>query len=173
MAAKGKGQEVNRGELAQIMGVTPPTVDAWVRDGCPQAAAGSRGVAAKFNTADVAKWLRDKARSEGAGKLPDDEDALRKRRLLADTLRAELALAKEMGEVAPIEEFERAQVAAMTIVRTNMLQVPARAVLQLIGCTDETQFKQVLRAEIVLALESAASAEIDITDEELSDNDDD
>lgn len=163
--ATNKGKAVNRTELANVFGVSLPTVDGWVRNGAPnRKPLGSRSVL--FNTADIANWLRDRAREEATGSAPADEQQLRRRKMLAETEKAELELAKAKGEVAPVREFERATAGLMAIIRQNILNVPARAVLQLLGCTDETEFKAKLRAELVLALETAAEAEIDLEDEE-------
>jgi phage terminase Nu1 subunit (DNA packaging protein) len=79
---------------------------------------------------------------------------------------AELELAKARGDVAPIREFEMAQSRMMATIRTNILNVPSRVVLQLLGETDEKIFKSKLRAELTLALEQSASEEIDIDDDD-------
>lgn len=165
MASKGKGQTLNRGEVAAFFGVTPPTVDGWVRAGCP-VKKGQRGVASEFNSADVAAFLREKARQEGSGTSLADETELKRRKLAAEAERAELELAKEKGEVAPVREMERAQAAAMAAIRANMRNVPGRAVLQLLGCTDELEFKNKLMDEIDLALVTAAEADLDLGDDE-------
>jgi len=169
--AKNVGQDVNKAELCSIMGVTPPTVDGWVRNGCPIKKKGSRGVAATFNTADVMTWLRDKAREEASGTTLADEGELKRRKLAAEAEKAELELAKAKGEVAPVREFERATASLMAIIRQNVMQVPGRIVMQLIGCTDETEFKTKLRSELVLALESAAEEDLDQEEDEYLDTD--
>lgn len=169
--AKNVGQDVNKAELCSIMGVTPPTVDGWVRNGCPIKKKGSRGVAATFNTADVMTWLRDKAREEASGTTLADEGELKRRKLAAEAEKAELELAKAKGEVAPVREFERATASLMAIIRQNVMQVPGRIVMQLIGCTDETEFKTKLRSELVLALESAAEEDLDQEEDEDLDTD--
>jgi len=46
-------------------------------------------------------------------------------------------------------------------------------VMQLIGCSDETEFKTKLRAELVLALETAAEDDQLLDDDEEQDGDDD
>lgn len=173
--ANGRGNKVNRAELASVFGVSLPTIDVWVRNGCPFDVRGAgKGKPWVFDTADVAAW---RERVASAGK--DDEDAidegkLRKRRQLAETRLAELELAKAMGEVAPIREFERAQAAIFATIRANVMNVPQRVVVQLLGETDETAFKSKLRAELTLALEKAASADLDIPeDEEFPAEDDD
>lgn len=89
----------------------------------------------------------------------------RTRKLSAEATRAELQLAKERGEVALIDEFVRLQSARYAIIRQNIMQVPQRAVLQLLGCTQETEFKAKLKDELTLALKTAAETEPDLTDE--------
>lgn len=167
--ATNKGKSVNRTELANLFGVSLPTVDGWVRNGIPNnRPLGSRSVI--FNTADVANWLRDRAREEATGNSIADEQMLRRRKMLAETEKAELELAKAKGEVAPVREFERATASLMAVIRQNIMNVPARAVLQLLGCTDETEFKSKLRAELVLALETAAEAEINLDEDDLAED---
>ena len=71
--------------------------------------------------------------------------------------REELELAKARAEVAPIAEFQRAQARAMAEIRANVMNVPQRVVLSLLGETDETRFKQALRRELAGALEQSAT----------------
>ena len=168
-----KGQVVTRAGLADVFGVSLPTIDSWVRAGCTYIQRGGRGKEWQFNTADVAQWLRDKARDEGRGTAQASEEELKLRKLAAEAEKAELELAKAKGEVAPVREFERATAALMAVIRQNVMQVPGRAVMQLIGCSDETEFKTKLRAELVLALETAAEDDQLLDDDEEQDGDDD
>ena len=161
-----KGQTVNRSGLADVFGVALPTVDGWVRQGVPVVTRGGRGKQWEFDTAAVADWLRDKAVAEATGDVQADEAELKRRKLQAETTRAELELAKAKAEVAPVREFERAQAAAFAQIRANIMNVPQRAVLQLLGETDETQFKEILRAELTLALQESATADLVMADEE-------
>lgn len=161
-----KGLMVTRVALADAFGVALTTVDSWVRAGCPYIQRGGRGRDWKFNTADVGQWRCDRARDEVLGKTQASEEELKLRKLAAEAEKAELELAKAKGEVAPVREFERATSALMAVIRQNVMQVPGRAVMQLIGCNDETEFKSKLRAELVLALESAAEEELALDDDE-------
>ncbi|RYG94623.1 MAG: hypothetical protein EON58_15865 [Alphaproteobacteria bacterium] len=86
----------------------------------------------------------------------------RVRKLRADATMAELALAKARGEVAPLEEIEKAWGLLLTTIRTNVMNVPARVVLQLLGETDEANFKKVLRGELTEALVRASEAELEL-----------
>lgn len=161
-----KGQAVTRSGLADIFGVALPTVDGWVRQGVPYVQRGGRGKEWRFDTADVAQWLRDKAVTDATGETQTDEAELRRRKLQAETAKAELELAKARGKVATIRDFERAQAAAFAQIRANVMNVPQRVVVQLLGETNETAFKTKLRAELALALEAAADADLVMDDDE-------
>lgn len=160
------GRIVNRSGLAELFGVALPTVDGWVRNGVPVVTRGGRGRQWEFDTAAVIDWIRDKAVSEATGNIQADEAELRRRKLQAETTKAELELAKAKGDVAPVREFERAQAAAFAQIRANIMNVPQRAVLQLLGETDETIFKEKLRAELTLALQEAATADLVMADDD-------
>lgn len=164
---------VNRAELSQAMGVSLPTVDRWVRDGMPVKQRGTKGVPWEFVLADVVSWWGDRQRQAAAGAAPTNSEDAKLRKLIADAELAELELAKAKGEVAPVRDFERAQARAMAMIRQNIMNVPARAVLRLLGETDETTFKATLRAELTLALEQSANAADLTADDDETDDDND
>lgn len=157
---------VNRTQLADVFGVSMPTVDAWVRAGCPVVQRGTRGVEWKFDTPTVAKWRADRAVADATGDQQQDEAEIERRTKRAKMLQAELELAKARSEVAPVRDFERAQAARYALIRANCMNIPQRAVLQLLGETDESTFKRKLSEEIVLALETAAGAALEIPAED-------
>lgn len=102
------------------------------------------------------KYLQE--RSLSSEKSPVDYHVEKARLTKAQADLAEIELAQKQGELAPISEFERAQTAMATQIRVNCLNIPQRVVIQLLGETNEVTFKEKLRAEIVLALEAAATA---------------
>jgi phage terminase Nu1 subunit (DNA packaging protein) len=158
--------ELNRQELSQAMGVSLPTVERWIRDGCPFKQRGTKGTAWVFFLPDVVAWWGQRQRESAAGSAPTDIEDARRRKLSAEAAMAELELAKARGEVAPIREFEMTQSRMMATIRTNILNVPSRVVLQLLGETDEKTFKAKLRAELTLALEQSANDDFDIEDDD-------
>ncbi len=164
---------LNRQQTADAMGISPPTLDKWVRDGCPVKVKPRKGIPAEFVLADVVAWWGARERANAAGGPTDDEDELKRRKLAAETGIAELAFAKARGEVAPVSEFERATSKLMATIRANVMNVPARAVLQLLGETNETLFKDRLRAELVLALEQSAAADLEDDEDAADDADED
>lgn len=164
------GVKLNRSGLAEHMGVSLPTIDRWVKDGMPVVQRGARGIEWVFDLADVISWYA-RRQAEAAGGAVDDLKEIEKRTARAKMEQAELGLAHARGQVAPIAEFQRVQSSMMAIIRQNILNVPQRAVLQLLGETDETTFKQKLRAELTLALEQSASADLNVDDDEEPDPD--
>lgn len=164
-----KGQAVTRQGLADVFGVALPTVDAWVRQGCPYLKKGGRGAQWEFDTAAVASWMKDKATKEAKGTKDATKEELERRKGQASTELVELELAKAKGEVADIADFERATAMLMGEIRQNVLNVPQRVVLTLLGEKDETVFKEKLKAELTLALETAANADLD-PDEDIEDD---
>lgn len=160
---------LNRQGIADAMGVQTTTIDRWLREGCPVKQRGRKGVPWEFSLPDVVTWWGARERENATGGATTDEAELKRRKLAAETGKAELEFAKARGEVATVGEFKRAQAKMMAAIRANVMNVPARAVLQLLGETDETTFKARLRAELTLALEQSAKAEFELDDEEQDD----
>lgn len=157
---KGKGQTVSRTELAEFFGVSGPTVDHWVRTGCPYISKGGKGVAWQFNTADVIAWRIERDNGDDSNENQINENQLRKREQLAKTLQVELKLEMARGSVAPIDQMQKALAKAFANVRANMRNIPSRAVTMLVGETDEARFKSVLMREIDEALEELANMDL-------------
>jgi DNA-binding transcriptional regulator YiaG len=90
----------NYHELAEILGVTRQSINGWKRMGdSPKASANG--------THDVAAWREFMARKGlkgGAALAPDEESALRARKLLAEVMDREFRLAIKKGEYVPQEE---------------------------------------------------------------------
>lgn len=156
---------LNRAEVARHLGVSLPTIDRWVKDGMPVVTRGSRGVEWVFDLPEVIRWKLDQAKKDASAVIPDGLEEIEKRTATAKMLEAELSLAKKRGEVASIRDFEMLQAKVFAQIRQNIMNVPQRVVLQLIGETDETVFKQKLKAELSLALTAAAEAELDVPDD--------
>ena len=151
--AKGRGQKVNKAQLAGVFGVSLVTIETLIRNGCPVEQKGAgKGKPWVFDTATVAAWREELAAEEAGGDETKTEDALTRRKLLAQTLSAELAYANERGLVAPIAEFERAWATTWAKVRQNTMAIPQRVALSLVGEKSEARIKEVLKAEIAEAL---------------------
>lgn len=170
--SKGKGQKVSRRDLAAVFGVSLPTVDAWVRQGCPFDQRGGRGKEWTFDTADVARWREERAAQDAGGEETQDIDKLKLRKLRAETQAAELQLMKDKGLVAPLDQVERTLSRALAEVQSNLRgRMITRLVTQLIGETDERRFKRIALAEVDEVLESLAALDISADEADTPDED--
>ncbi|WP_334061729.1 terminase small subunit [Limimaricola cinnabarinus] len=162
-----RGEILNRTDMARHLGVAMPTLDDWVRRGCPSVERGGRGRQWKFNTAEVRTWRDEDIRHQMADTRVASTEELKRRKLAAETETVELDLAKAKDLVVPVEQFERALAKAFGEVRAGLRNVvPGRAARRLIGEDDETRIKAVLLDEIDQAL-TALSDETLISEEDL------
>jgi phage terminase Nu1 subunit (DNA packaging protein) len=148
------------------MGVDVTTLDRWVREGCPVAQRGSRGVEWAFSLPDVIRWYGDRRAEDAAGGAPNDILEIERRTLEAKMHLAELELAEARADVAPVREFELATARAMAAIQTRVMAVPQRVVMQLLGETDEKRFKELLADELRAALVAAADADLELDAED-------
>lgn len=133
---------VNRQQLADILGVSKPTISAWLDDGLPSTIQGAKGREWEFDTKEVISWYaetkhrardgRAKPKSAqddpfvhpGSGSIGEsiDDASLRKESALAD--KHELAAAREAGLLVPIDEVEAIVVEEHGRIRTRILSIP-------------------------------------------------
>lgn len=136
-------------DLGRIIGLAERRVHQLVLDGTLPQVAKARF---EFGPTIRAYIAHLKGRDGADDSSPDSVKGHKVRLLAAQADQAELDLAKAKGDVAPVAEFERAQARMAAEVRANVMNVPARVALSLLGETDETRFKSVLRSELAAAL---------------------
>ncbi|QTI81480.1 terminase small subunit (plasmid) [Roseomonas marmotae] len=121
------------------------------------------------------RYLRDRSirNLENADEGATDYRSEKARLTKAQADLAEIQLAKARGDVAPVDQVERAVSKAFAEVRAGMRNVPSRVVSQLIGETDERRFKAVLLSEIDGALAALAEANVLAPEDDHDDDADD
>ncbi|EEZ8330739.1 type IV toxin-antitoxin system AbiEi family antitoxin domain-containing protein [Escherichia coli] len=151
---------VTDADLAELTGLSSRRIRQLVESG--------RLTRAGRNRYQLAEVFMALVEEMSGGDKASELTAERVRKLRAEATLAELELAKQRGEVAPIDEFQSVWTNRFTIIRANMLQLPQRVVTMLIGETDERRFKQVMTEEIKQILTAAASSgtEADYGDED-------
>lgn len=170
--AKGQGQKVNRKQLADVFGVSLPTIDAWVASGCPFDQRGGRGVEWAFDTADVMRWREDLARADAGGQDVQDDAALKRRKLANDVRMGDLDFLERSGQVASIDVMERVWSRILAELQSNLRgSFVSRCETQLLGETDGRAFKRVLLSEVDSALNVLADMDLSEPDEDDADGD--
>ncbi|WP_342627561.1 terminase small subunit [Nguyenibacter vanlangensis] len=169
MAKNSGGKLVNRQELAEILGVSLPTVTAWVRQKMPYVQRGSQGVDWQFDTAAVIQWRADRA-ADAAGGVLDSADEIERQIALVQLEHARLKFARDAALVVPVDQLERRLSIVFAEIRTAMRNIPSRTAAMLLGETSERQFKKVLSEEIDRALTALSEYDTNLLDESLEDD---
>lgn len=120
------GKRVNMTELAEIFGVSQPTVRTWTNQGCPALQRGAKGRQWEFDTEEVAEWRQSRALEAVQGDLANMEyEEARRREMVARASMQELDLAQRRGELVEIEEVARVVGEEYARARANLRAVPS------------------------------------------------
>jgi phage terminase Nu1 subunit (DNA packaging protein) len=128
---------VNRRQLADILGISLPTVTSWTNDGMPFTREGSKSAEWEFDTRECIEWfaakkLKLKERRPGRGKNPFDEgeeepetlEEAERRKMIANADKAEVQVAREAGLLVPISEVASVVAEENARVRARLLTLP-------------------------------------------------
>lgn len=151
---------VSRNTLASLQGVSLPTIDAWVRAGCPVVTRGGRGKEWKFDTAQVTEWRIDRKVAEATGAAQADTEELRRRKLLAETELAELEVARERNQVVSVAQVQINLESLFKEVSINLRNIPGRVCASLVGMTDERRIKEIILGEIDQTLKALSDSPV-------------
>ncbi len=145
--------QVNRAELAEILGVSLPTITSKVSKGMPFLQRGGRGKEWIFETATIFEWEKEQAILSATGDLSSvTDDELKRRKLAAETTLVELEAGKKRGEFIPREDIEKLLSELVIATRTRLLLVPRRCAVHLIGLSNEKEIREIIEAEQLEAL---------------------
>lgn len=162
MKRSGAGRTVNKTEAAELFGVTPKTVDNWIRKGL---AHDPKGREVLLNTAAIAQFLEDdlKARLSNTP-AAENIDQARIRKISADAALAELQLERERGEVVRIEEVAQTVGEEYAAVRAKLLAIPTKLAPRIAIEADEHTCRELLSREITEALNELIADGLDRRD---------
>ncbi|MEB5674139.1 terminase small subunit [Escherichia coli] len=151
------------------MEVSLPTIDTWIRAGCPYIRKGGRGREWEFNLADVANWREERARATALGDN-DNIDEIKRKIWAVDLEAKTFDLAERKRLVAPVDEMTRMMSHVFAELRAGIMNLPARCTPLLTGETDARQIKKILTDEVEILLQKLSSE--DLTDGYGGDDDD-
>lgn len=169
------GLEVNRREIARLLGVSMPTVTDWVDRGLPVVDRGSRGIPWVFDVAACFAWRLEYELANAVGASTRDvsrEDA-EKRKIIADAVLAEIKVAEQLRSVVKVEDVARIWEGRIVASRETFQGIAQRLAPLLVGETDQGRIESTIEREIDRALEELASWEPaeDSDDDESADDD--
>jgi terminase small subunit / prophage DNA-packing protein len=152
----------NRTEMADCVGISPGTLDNWVRQGCPVVERPGQGRAATFKSEDVFAWhVAREIRKAVEKALADAEkhataedlDALRAEgmRLKNEGLRLDLAM--RAGELVPVRDVSRGMCGLVIGGRAHVLNVAPPRIATRAAVPGALSLRQIAHEEIAAALE--------------------
>jgi phage terminase Nu1 subunit (DNA packaging protein) len=139
-----------------------------MKSGAPYVEKGSKSKPWKVNTKALSDWLRQRELELKIGEAGSSEE-LRRRKLAAETQKAEMEMLKAKGELVPLRQLERALANTFAELKTNMRNIPRRTATSIVGETDEIRIKEVLLTEIDQALEVLAQFTLDEPEDDVDD----
>jgi len=139
------GKIVNKGELAEIFGVTDRSITLWMRNGLPPLTETKRGQASSFNTKDAIAWKINaeiqKILPEGARVTAFDRNAedARLKRFQADKAEVEAQIARR--EVIKVEDVQDILSEVAVIYGTQVDALGGRLANDLSSITDPAEIR--------------------------------
>lgn len=157
-----KRQIVDLNTLALALSMSVPTLRARIREGMPCVEEGGRGKSWQFDLAECIQWNTQREVNRSAAVL---DDGMTKSQLEMEALRLKvqrerLEVGKLTGEVALLEEVERALTTVFVEVRQAMLSIPDRIGGRVLACDDVISVKELLESEIDAALSSMCEQDL-------------
>lgn len=154
------GRIVNRADLASICNCSLPTVDAWVRKGCPVVERGSKGKEWRFDSAAVIEWRIRVAVDDAVSGLQDpsgkiSKDEADRRRAVAQAVVAEVEADEALKGVVSRYDAESVMADFCQALRSGLSNAGSKIAGRTAGMTDPNEIRDFCEAEINRAMEAA------------------
>jgi len=139
---------VNKIELADLVGVTIPTITAWVKKGMPVHRVGNQGQAWQIDTAKALSWIVEHCPPDGMATGTAEAGELRRRKLAAETQKAELELQKAAAKIVSLVSAIEAWDQTKKTIQTLAQELPKQAAKAAAQAETEDEIAMALTNEI-------------------------
>jgi phage terminase Nu1 subunit (DNA packaging protein) len=149
---------LNRSQAAELLDVSLPTMDVYVKRGCPFVQRGSKGKEWQFSAVDIVKWARqqDVEKALGDIEVTDFEEG-RRRKVVAEAQIAEYELAKLRRTMIHVQDVQAVVSDEYGMVRSRLFQIPGRLAQMVAVETDASIIEGMIKAEVADALEELSA----------------
>ncbi|GJE45935.1 terminase small subunit [Methylobacterium soli] len=154
------GRELNRVDLASLCGVSLPTVDGWIKIGCPFLERGSKGREWKFDSAAVIDWRMQRAvESAVAGYAGEGDKVLKeeadRRKAVAAAITAEIAADIALGHVVSRRDAESVMTMFCQVLKTGLSNAASKIAARATVITSAPEIEDLAHTEMNRAFDSA------------------
>jgi phage terminase Nu1 subunit (DNA packaging protein) len=140
-------RKANKALLAAWFGVSVPTVDSWLRRGCPYSQRGDKGNPWVFDLMEVARWRFGHVATPGDDRSPEDLSP-KERKDWYEGEKVRVGLEVEKGNLITLDEY-----------RTEMARILKRVATTLETLPDTLERKCALAPEIVAKMQDELDKE--------------
>jgi terminase small subunit / prophage DNA-packing protein len=149
---------VNRSQIAEILGVTLPTVDQRVKEGMPFLSRPGikKAKSWQFSPKDCINWLVERAQK---GSKTDRMGAVNLRIAEADATMKEIRVAESQKRLIGSEKVVALMEEQLSVVKSRFKAVPGRLAQALSVETDPETVRRLLKDEISEALDEISTPE--------------
>lgn len=172
---------VPKNKLCEILEILPATLDRWItKHKCPyeskpeglgrgRRGRGVKGQRWEFNVRAVVNWMIDREVTEAVGKVTTVSDtkdpAVRLQQAKAD--RAEVELAKVLGQYAAVEDFQTGLSGVITAAKSKFRAVGPKLAERLAVAEAPAECSSIVQAEVDQILQELASVRLEVKDGRL------
>jgi phage terminase Nu1 subunit (DNA packaging protein) len=154
------GKKLNRADLADFFGVTLPTIEAWVRKGCPFIEKGGKGKGWVFSSSAVIHWRITTSVEEALSGYQDEsgnitKDEADRRRAIANAITAEVAADDALKVVVHRHESEADVAAFCQAVKTGLSNAGSKIASRAAKMNNPAEIQDLCQSEINRAFSSA------------------
>lgn len=139
---------LNRSQISKALNISLPTVDIWVRNGCPHERKGKKYI---FSLPEVYKWKKLQDKGE-VGSLEIERARLAKEQ--ADKYSLDNAVKR--GELVPVGDVTRVWESRIGACRSRLLGLPGRISPHVVACSNVAEVKALLERYIYECLDDLA-----------------
>lgn len=118
-----QSRRANKMEVAEFFGVSLPTIDAWIRRGCPNVQKGSRGVSWVFDLLQVAEWRFTGERVPDNEVSPEDMHP-KDRKDWYEGEKVRIALEVEKGNLITLDQYREEMARILKQVANTLETLP-------------------------------------------------
>lgn len=154
------GRIVNRTDVATLCNVSLPTVDKWVRNGCPVVERGSKGREFQFDIAAVIDWRIKSAVDQAVAGLQDvdgktSKDEADRRKAVANAVVAEVEADEALKAVVSRFDAESVMADFCQALRSGLSNAGTKIAGRTTTMTNPNEIRELCEAEINRAFQAA------------------
>lgn len=144
-----KGEDFTKSRLANIIGISPLTMDRYIREGMPIKSRGFKRMGWVINSADSIQWIRKRdVQNANPTKGSGGIDQAKLRREEANARKAELDVEhREKNSISTVDAAALVE-EQLAIARSLLLSMQGRLAAAVVGIEDQGEIESIVRREV-------------------------